>query len=201
MRFDFRSHKGWIGLMVLAILVGAGNAPLLGAAEKKAAQKLVSLKKENEKAVAALRQMEEDLATVEKMKTVIDDNAAKKYLAPVDRLDAAQILERRAAEAGLTRFTYTLSPEKKASFDMVGISKHDLATSQWTVTADAPSDVDVYAFLDAISHTLPGRITVHQISLQRITEEGDPISFANIRFAANGEWLSNGASPNPAEGK
>ena len=198
---DFRPHRVWIGIMALAVLIGAGNAPVIGIAEQKAEQKRAALQVENEKALDTLRQMREDILAVEKMKTVIDDAAAKEFLAPVDRLRAAQILERRAAESGLTHFTYTLFPEEKTSLDTSSAGKQELATSKWTLAADAPTDLDAYVFLDAIGRTLPGHITLRQITLQRIGAKDAPITEANVHLAASGEWLSNGAVPNPVEEK
>jgi hypothetical protein len=101
---DVRPHKVWMCLLALAFVVGAGNAPFLGLAEEKAEHKRIELQKENEKTAEALRQLREDIADAEKMKTEIDGDAATRYLAPVDRLRAAQILEHRAAEAHLTHF-------------------------------------------------------------------------------------------------
>jgi hypothetical protein len=196
---DFRSHRVWMWMLVLAVVIGAGGSPALNLARQKAEQTRISLLKENEKSEQALRQLRDDIAAAEKMKTVIDDDAAKKSLAAVDRLRAAQILEQRAAEANLTRFAYTVSPEEKTFIDTVGAGRQELATSKWTVTADAPTDIDVFVFLDAISHTLPGRVTLRALSIQRIGENEALISDANVHLTANGEWLSNGASRNLAE--
>ncbi len=195
---DFRPHRTWIGLLALSILVAAANKPVLGLAEDKAAQKLASLKSENKRAAEALRQMRDDLAAVEKMKPEIDGETAKKFLAPADRLRAARVFERRAAEAGLTHLSYTLSPEEKTPVETLG-GKQTLATSRWSLTADAPTDIDAYAFLDAVSHTMPGKISLRQMSLRRIGGDDAPIGIANVRLTANGEWLSNGAETTLAE--
>ncbi|MFA4993912.1 MAG: hypothetical protein WC521_01210 [Bdellovibrionales bacterium] len=198
---DFRPHRVWIGLLVLAVLLGAGNAPFLGIAQQKAEAKRAKLQKENKETISALQQLREDITTAEKMKTEIDETLANKFLAPVDRLRSAQILERRAAESGLTHFSYTLSPEEKTFVDTLGVGKQALAVSQWSITADAPTDVDAFAFLEALRRTLPGRVTLHRMSLQRTGRKDAPISGANIRLTASGEWLSNGASFNIAEKK
>jgi hypothetical protein len=76
-----------------------------------------------------------------------------------------------------------------------------MATSKWTLAADAPTDTDAYVFLDAISRTLPGRVALRRMSVQRIGGKDVAVSEANVHLAANGEWLSNGASRNLAEEK
>jgi len=188
-------------MLALASLIGTGGAPALNLARQKAEQKWISLKKENETSSETLRQLKEDIAAAEEMKKEIDVDAARKSLAPIDRLRAAQVLERRAAEANLTRFTYTLSPEEKTFVDTVGAGRQELATSKWTVAADAPTDTDAYVFLDAIARTLPGRVALRALSIRRTGEKDAPLSAANIHLTASGEWLSNGASRDLAEEK
>jgi hypothetical protein len=198
---DWRAHKLWIALLALAIMIGLGNAPVLGLAQRKAEQKLAFLQDENDKTAKALHQLQQDIADAAKMKTEIDAGETEKFLAPVDRLRVAQILEHRATESHLTNFSYILSPEEKTQVETAGSGKQDLATSKITLAADAPTDIDTYAFLDAISRTLPGHFTLRQMSLHRIGAADTALSEANLHLTANGEWLSNGASRDLAEGK
>ncbi|MDD3371599.1 MAG: hypothetical protein PHE27_07230 [Alphaproteobacteria bacterium] len=196
---DLKPHRKWIGLLALAALIGAGNRPVVGLALEKARTRHRALQAANEKAVADLRQLRTDIAEAKKMKTQIDTSTAKRFLAPVDRLRAAQIVEHRAAEMRLTRLSYTFLPEEKVFFETVGAGKQEMALSKWTVEADAPTDVSAYAFLNAMEKTMPGRIALKKLSLRRIGRSDSPITNANVRFSANGEWLSNGANENPAE--
>lgn len=198
---DWRPHRVWIGLLALAIIIGFSQAPVLGLAQLKAEQKRTALHNENNRTTQALAQLQEDIAAAEKMKNEIAVDEAEKFLAPVDRLRTAQILEHRAAEARLTHFTYTLSPEEATQVETIGSGKQQLATSKFSLSADAPTDTDTYVFLDAIIKTLPGRVTLRQMSLQRIGVPDAPISEANLHLTASGEWLSNGASRNLAEKK
>ncbi len=195
---DLRPHKKWMGVWAVSLLLGAASTPLLGVALHKAEQRRTALLQQKEKALNDIQQLNEDTAAAEKMKNEIDAVEARKYLAPADRLQAANILESRAAEARLTNLAYTFSPEEKVIVDTVGAGKQQLAKSKWCVTADAPSDIDVYNFLDALQQTLPGRLTLSQISIERIGEK-EAISNANVRLTVSGEWLSNGASQTFAE--
>ncbi|MDD4615830.1 MAG: hypothetical protein PHW76_01755 [Alphaproteobacteria bacterium] len=194
---EFQAHKKWIGLLALAALIGLGNAPLLSIALEKAEHKRASLQRQKKQALADLRQLKDDIMAAQNMKSEIDAAEAQKDLAPIDRLRAARTLEERAEEALFSNLSYAFSPEEKAEFDTVGAGKQRLAKSKWNVKADVPSDTDAYAFLDTLARTLPGRLTVLQLSLERINAR--ETSNANLRFAASGEWLSNGASANPAE--
>jgi hypothetical protein len=192
-------HRVWIALLALALIIAAGNAPLIGIAQKKTSDRLAALRAEADKSANTLRQLREDIATTERLKNQIGETEAEKSLAPVDRLRAAQILERRAAESRLTHFTYTLSPERKTPVDTVGAGTQTLATSQLTLMADAPTDIDAYIFIDAVRRALPGRLTLRQFTLTRIGAADAPIAAANLRLNATAEWLSNGAAQNPAE--
>jgi hypothetical protein len=198
---DWYPHRGWIGVLTLAVIIGICNAPVLGLAQQRAGQKLAGLRAENAQTSQALRQLQDDIEAANKMKTEMDINEAESLLAPVDRLRAAQILEHRAAESRLIHFTYTLSPEEKVQIETADAGKQELATSKWTLAADAPTDTDAYAFIDAIIRTLPGRVTLHQISLQRTGAENAVISAANLHLTASGDWLSNGANPHLAQVK
>ncbi len=190
---DVRPHKTWIAALIAAALIAAASTPLFGLAQRKAAIKLTTLRKETAKTNEALRQINEDKIAIENMKNKIDVNAAKKYLRPVDRLRAAQILEDRAAESRLTGLSYTLSPEQKTDINTPGAGKQALARAQWTIAADAPADTDAFAFLDSLGRALPGRIELREMNLRRLGGKDSQISEANVRLTASGEWLSNGA--------
>lgn len=192
-------HARWIGIFGLAVLIGMLSGPMLGLVQRSANQKHDALKAENERLSEALRQLQEDTAAAEKMKADIDLPSARKFLAPADRLRAAKIVESRAYEARLSNLSYTLSPEQKAVFETPGSGKQELATSRLTLTADAPVDTNAYVFLDALSRTLPGHLTLREIKLQRLGKAGAPVGKANIRFSATADWLSNGVAKNLAE--
>ncbi|MGB9152743.1 MAG: hypothetical protein WCD70_06615 [Alphaproteobacteria bacterium] len=196
---DWRPHRIWIGLLIVAFIVGAGNAPVLGIAQQNEKQRLASLLADYNKTADELHQLQDDIAATENLKTKIDEADVDKSLAPVDRLRVAQIIERRAAETHLTHFTYTLSPEQKTPIDTVDAGKQELATSTLALTADAPTDTDAYLFFDSLRRTLPGRLSVRQLSLQRIGAADAPVSDANLHLTASGDWLSNGASQSLAE--
>jgi hypothetical protein len=180
------------------MILGIGNVPVLGIAQQKASQKLAVLREDCDKTNKALSQLKEDIAATENLKTKIDESEIEKFLAPVDRLRAAQIMEHRAEEAHLTQFAYTLSPEQKTLVDTVGAGQQELATSKLTLTADVPTDTDAYLFFDCLRRTLPGRLVLHQLSLQRIGAADAPISAANLHMTASADWLSNGAVQNLA---
>ena len=196
---DWRAHRLWIGILCLALVIAAANAPLLGAAQEQETRKLAVLRQEYEKTAKALRQLQEDIAATEKLKTQIEDKEVEKSLSSTNRLEAARILERRAAESHLTHLVYTFSPEEKTAIDTPGSGTQTLATSRMTLTADAPTDVEIYLFFDSLRHSLPGRVTLRALSLHRIGAEDTPITASNLHLSAQAVWLSNGASPNLLE--
>jgi hypothetical protein len=174
---------------------------LVGFAQRKAEESRADIRRDKEQAADALRQLKEDAVAAQSMKNEIDVASAKKYLEPTDRLRAAQTLERRAAEFGLTNLAYTMGPEQKVSHQTVASGAQEVALSLITLSANAPSDTDVYAFFDALSRTIPGRVSLREISLQRLNGVDAPIAEANVRLDAQADWLSNGAAQTLTEAK
>ena len=192
---DWKAQRLWIGGIVLAVIIGVVSAPLLDASQKKEAQRLEELRKRTETDDLALRQLNEDIAATEKLKTQLKAADVAKAMPPVDRLRVAEILERHAAESHLTHFIYTLSPEEKTVVDTIGAGKQTLASSKLSLSADAPTDTDAYQFIETLRRAFPGRLAFQDVSVQRIGAEATTISNANIHLTASGDWLSNGANP------
>jgi hypothetical protein len=196
---DLRPHRLWLGLLALALATGFGSAPAIGIIQNRQQAKLLNLRADYDRTHHELEQLRADIAATDKLKSQIGTAEAEKSLAPVDRLRVAQTLERRAAESHLENFSYTLSPERKTPVETVGAGRQDLATSQLTLTANVPTDIDGYIFFDTLRRSLPGRLTLREISLERIAAVDAPLSSANLKLSVSGEWLSNGASQNLAE--
>ncbi|MDE1900899.1 MAG: hypothetical protein KGI37_04540 [Alphaproteobacteria bacterium] len=193
---DWRAHRLWLGIMIAALTLAAVNAPLLHYAKNKAAAHLSAVTKENTKAMQAVAQLKSDIALTKKLQSEIDKAETAKFLAPIDRLQAMKILEHRAAESRLSNVTYTLSPETKTPIETIGAGVQDFTTSQLTLNADAPTDLDAYTFLNLMHTAFPGRFTLRHMSITRIVSPDAPAAATNIHLAINGVWLSNGAPKN-----
>jgi hypothetical protein len=194
---DWAAHRLWLSLLAIAVIIGAANAPLIGMATRAERTKLENLRSQSQKETDALRQLQDDLDATENLKTQIDDSDADRSLQSVNRLRVAKMLETRAAESRLTSFTYSLSPEKPTEFDTIGAGKQTLATSDVAMTADAPTDIDVYRFVENIRLSLPGRLALRHLSMERAAQPNAPIAATNLHVKIDAEWLSNGAAPNP----
>jgi len=187
-------HKKWISLLAVALVLGICNNMFVDEAVTESERTLASLRTKNHASFRAMEQLKEDIASAETLKTVLDDQAAQKFLAPIDRVRTGEILERRAEEARLTHFSYSLSPEEKTSFDTEASQKLALGLCTITLEADAPTDLDVYIFLDSVDRMLSGSLALKRLSLQRITPYASPMTAANLHFKVIGKWLSNGTS-------
>jgi len=181
--------------LVVALILGATNSFVINKAEKKAQETLSALKKKNRDSFRAMEGLKEDLASAEVLKTVIDDKTAKKFLTPTDRVHASELLERRAEEARLTHFSYSFSPEEKKSFDSDYAGEQRLGLCSYTFESDAPTDLDVYVFLDTIERTLPGSLAFEKFSMRRTAPKDATMTESNLHFKASGKWLSNGTAP------
>lgn len=190
-----------MALLALALIIGLGKDPALGLALRKAEARLFTLRTEKNKTEAALAQLQSDIEEAKKMQGKIDAKEADKILEPTDRLRTAKLMERRATEAGLTRFTYSISPERKTPIDTVGSGKQDFAESVVGIEADAPTDIEAYAFLEALRREMPGRFALHTLRLERTDKNDAPITNANVHMKASGKWLANGAGGDLTERK
>jgi hypothetical protein len=188
---DLRPHRLWLGLLALAIALLVGSGPALRYAQDIAAHHLAELRAKSAQASQNLHQLEDDVATARRISGQIDNATATEVLAPVDRLQAAALLEREAAAAHLQHFTYTLDPEQRFATESDGF-KQDLATSDIAVAADVSLDTDGIAFIEHIGHSLPGRVRVKELSFERIGGANAAPATVNLRFKATLEWLSNG---------
>jgi len=84
----------------------------------------------------------------------MDATEMQRLLAPVDRLKVAAMLERQAQASHLRNFTYSLSAENKYTGSGAGVQ--DLAQSDISLSAEAPLDGDIYAFIEQSGISCPG---------------------------------------------
>jgi hypothetical protein len=149
-------HKFWMATLA-AIALMFFSAPMLGFLRDEAASHLTSVRSERTKTDQALQRLEDDIATTQRLNGQIGAEEIEKSLAYVDRLQAADFLEKQASASRLGHFTYTVSPEQKALIGNPGADAQELAVSTIAVKAEAPLDTDAYAFVDRIRSVMPGR--------------------------------------------
>ncbi len=191
-------HRYWLGLLAFAFVLTVASPPFLRMLTDEAIQNLSQVKAERMQAQQALHQMEGDFATVQGPESNMSAVEAEQFLAPVDRLRVATILEHAADEALVGHFTYTLSPEQKTTISGPEGTPQELAVSTITVGGDVPSDIYMYNFVEGMRRLLPGRLRVQQVSLERSGKEDAPLDAYNLRFTATLEWLSNGTTKDMA---
>jgi hypothetical protein len=185
-----QQHRRWIGLMAVACIIIGGSGPVAHLMCDKTKQNLAELQAAHIKTEQDLQQLREDVARAQKLSRQIDRLHAEQILAPADRLKAAAALEKLAKDKQLRHFTYTLGPEDKLALNAGGESQ-ELAISTIALTADAPSDQDVFTFLEKARILLPGRARIQHFTINRIAPAA--LAATNIHFEASLEWLSNGS--------
>ncbi|HEU0117900.1 MAG TPA: hypothetical protein VFR09_04630 [Alphaproteobacteria bacterium] len=184
-------HIFWLGLLVCAVLLMAISTPILQYASEKANADLIKVRAESSKTSATLYQLQDDIAAVQKLSSEISSAEADQWLAPVDRLRVASLMEQQANETRLSHFTYTVAPEQRTSIETPGAGPQQLALSSITLSADAALDTDIYHFIDGLHAALPGRVRLQQMVIEK-NGNGTPGS-PNLKLTATLEWLSNGA--------
>ena len=181
-------------LLGMAIALLAGGLPLLhwaqGSAAREATQTAAAMAKTEE----AQRQLQSNIAAAHELAGRISEADVVRLLAPIDRLQTAGVLERQATAARLTHFTYTLAAERKDIAVVTGEATPGLVVSAITITADAPLDTDVFAFLAGLQTALPGRLRVVQMMLARTGDGRQPVAASNVHVEARLDWLSNGSA-------
>lgn len=187
-----RLHRLWLGLLLLAIAIIAGRAPVLDFAGNRAARDLAAIKDARVKTENDLQQLRDDVVAARKLGSEIDRTRADQVLAPTDRLKAAVMLEKEAAIMKIARFTYTLAPEERTAIDAGG-ALQNLALSAVTLAGNAPDDISIYNFITHLQHVLPGRARLQQVTITRSASAEVPLAATNVHFEAALEWLSNGS--------
>jgi len=184
-------HRKWLALLIAALFLMTASSPGLRLLRAEATQHLADMRAAQGKTRQALHQLQDDIESVKKLEGQMDPAEAEKFLAPVDRMAAANALQQNAANMRLSHFTYNLSPEQKIKIDAPEAGPQELSLSTLTLSGDAPLDTDIYAFIDGLHHLLPGRVRLQQLSLER-TDKADPhLTARNMHFEATLEWLSN----------
>ncbi|MDX2027166.1 MAG: hypothetical protein SFW62_00865 [Alphaproteobacteria bacterium] len=199
MRFLY-PHRFWLAVLACAVLLVAASNPLLQVLREKTSRYLSEVRTERMRAEEIVRQIDGDRETANALSGEMNEAELEKALAPIDRLRAAAVLERQAAVARLSRFTYTLSPEQKVTVTAPGAGPQELALSTITMSAEAPLDTSAYVFVEQLRQTLPGRIRPQQVMLERL-DDAAPLSASNLRLTATLEWLSNGVTKEMAAGR
>ncbi len=190
-------HKYWLASLIFALAVILASSPVLQWAQDEATRHAVALHDERAKVEKELAQLEDDKAEVQKLSGQISAEEIEKSLAPVDRLQAADALEKAASADRLDHFTYTLAPEEKVTIKN-SAGTQELAVSTITIKADTPLDTDAWHFVEHLRGVFPGRLRPQQLTLERI---GTDPAAENLHVTATFEWLSNGVDKQVAEGR
>jgi hypothetical protein len=191
-------HKYWIASLIVAALLIVLSEPMLNLLQDEAQKHLSDLRSQRAKTEQSLQQLENDIAETKKLSGQMGAAEVEKSLAPVDRLQAADVIEKQAAAARLTHVTYTLSPEQKVKITRADAGPQELALSTITIKADAPLDTDAYAFVGRLRGVLPGRLRPQALTLERIGAPDAAPAADNLHLTAVFEWLSNGAAKEKA---
>lgn len=175
---------GWKRLLLtgLALLVAV---PALDAFRHKAEARATQLQQQRMQAEQDLQQFHDDLAAAADTAHALTPEDIERLLAPVNRMRVMAELERRAASAGLSHISYTLSPAEAEG-------REGLAKSRLSLDADAPSDVDAVAFVRSLRLLMPGLVEVQKLRLSR---PGADLSDANLHMQVDLSWLANGEKP------
>jgi hypothetical protein len=179
-----------IGLQTVFLTGLLAAAPLLYVLHQDAAAALARVGGERQKAEKTLGQLQSESDIAKEIRGRINVAEARRLLAPVERMTVAASIEHAAATFHMSKFTYTLAPEKD-----VHMGEETLALSSIALGGEAPNDADIYGFMAQLNHALPGRLRVTDMEIERA---GDTLTTSNVRYKMTLEWLSNGAVKNLA---
>lgn len=196
---DVRPHKRWLLLSALALLILGAGSLLIGPAQKRAESAVAAAKKELAATERAYAQLRADMETANRLQNEIAPAAVERAMAPIDRLRAATIVERRAGEQYLSSLHYSFSPESRVAFDTIGAGRQSFAQSQLSLESDAATDTGVYAFIASLQRSLPGRLDLTHLKIVRPDAQGE-VGAANMHVSLQAVWLSNGAASPLTEG-
>ncbi len=188
---DIKPHQTWISLLGGALVLLFAGPALVGQMERSTQHSAAEIVAERLELQESATRFHDDMQLSNRPEGQMSADEITRLLAPIDRLQAVAGLERQAASAQLSHFTYALSPEQKPKTAILGAN--NLTESHITMSADAPLDTDVTAFIKSLNYVLPGRVRLQQFTLTRSNPDA-ALSLANVHMDAVVEWVSNGAA-------
>jgi hypothetical protein len=186
-------HRWWFGLLVFSVFLYVATKPVVSFLQDREQRQVEMISAEYARVKTSFQQLEDDIATVQKLSRQMSAEDIEKILAPVDRLKVATMLEHQAAASRLQNFAYTIAPEQKLSFNTPGAGSQMLAQSEITLAADVPLDADAYAFVEHLRASLPGRGQLRALTIERIGESQAALAVTNLHMTARIDWLSAGS--------
>ena len=189
---NIRQHKVWVFWLITAIFTLIVGAPSLGYLHKNMSEKAISQNHLQKELSTSLRQLREDAQMAQQLSRTIDEAQASSILAPVDRSKVAVMLEQQAAGADLSKFVYSIAPEKPVTDSAITSTTKKLVSSFIDLQAEAPEDISIYRFISSIQKNIPGRARLQQLQISRVTQNTNvALGAANVKMVAKIEWLSN----------
>lgn len=153
----WRTHRRWIAIMAAALVVLATGVFLVGPLQTRTEKAAAAARQELAATLNAVAQLQDDIETAQRLQNEIAPASVERAMARVNRLKAASIVERRANEAYLSDLRYNFAPEQTVSFETVGAGRQVFAQSLLSIEAQAASDTGIYAFIESLGRSLPGR--------------------------------------------
>jgi hypothetical protein len=187
-----KPHRFWLLPLAAGLLLLFVASPLARLATEAAQHHGQDIAAERARLQDSLNRFEEDMRLAQKLDGTMSAETIDRLLAPVDRLRVAAELERQAASANFSRFTYRLSPARTAKTDG-GNAVDGLTESDLMLSADMPLDTDATTFMGRLGELLPGRVHLRHLALTRAAGDA-PLSLANMHMEAELQWLSNAAT-------
>ncbi len=185
---SLRTQRLWLGLLAISLIVLLVGQPILQKIVADLREQKNHLAQDEHDARAALDQLRDDIATTERLQNQISEEEVNHALAPVDRLRAAQKIERLARHHAIHAFAYSFGPEENTLISKAGATPLTLALTTLTLNGEVMTDLGAFTFLDAIPHTLPGNVRLVDLVLERPNQAVDTPLHLSARFI----WLSNG---------
>jgi hypothetical protein len=111
--------------------------------------------------------VDEDLAYIEANQAEYEALLARGLAAEQDRLAAARLLEQLRDRHRLLTVRYSFSPQRAAPLGQGRLAQMTLLTTEVTIDITGVTDLDLLAFVSAVTDGLSGDVRVVGLSLQR----------------------------------
>ena len=183
-----KPHRLWIALLLATIALIFLTTPMTSRLMVRTEKEIQTLGQEKEARRVKIQQWKDDALKAEELSRTIQTYEIEKYLAPTDRNKLAEKLGPLASVALLTNFTFSLDPAVKWENDKNFPDIQGITQSHLSFEANAPHDVSLFSFLEALSH-MSGRMDVQEIEIKRTNQ--DEISANNLHAKVSLLWLSN----------
>lgn len=183
------NHRGWLSMLVCALLLGGGASPYLAALRAEFASARDEQLATNATALRETRALQQDAQEEAALRRALGEKTFAALTAPPPRAQLVAALRTIGSAAGLNSFALTIDQASWVNpTNTEAAPGETLSATALHIKADASDDRAIYDFTARALEQLPGYIKLDRLTISRAAGSGQrkPV----IEAAIDLRWLS-----------